>query len=294
MAEEALVAIQQTYGDGTGWSAAERSAGTPPAASVPRPEPEPGTIPEAAPVVAPSPEPEPPAPETTPPLPSQPVSTDVPFHQHPRWIERQRELEDARRRADQAEHLARLALERSQLPQAPVAQPDPWEGKVNHPDATTAQYWQEMRRLVQYERQQAKQEAVQELMPVIDAGRQELARISVQEFRRQNPDIKPGSEEERLVAAYMNGQIDNVRHPIESARRNALYDRLEAENRALKSKQSSVSQKRAAAHTDSSAGIPQTAGLPQTKASAEEAAGEVLSQGGNAVQAAAAFFGIRR
>ena len=159
---------------------------------------------------------------------------------------------------------ARL-LEALQQVRQPVqtAQPqvDPWEDLVNHPDPATAQFYQGQKRLMEHERQRAKQEAIAELQPVLDAGRAEIARLNTERFREKNPDIKAGSEDEQQIVAYMSGAVDGVRHPLESAKRNALYDRLEAENRALKAKQPAIPRK-AAANVETSPGIPETAGLP--------------------------------
>ena len=206
-----------------------------------------------------------------------------------RWQEVLRERDEARRAFQE------LATRQAQpvIAQAPLQAQDPWMGLVDHPDAQTAQFWQQQRRLHQYERQMAKQEALQELQPVIDAGMKEIARMSTVEFRRQNPDIKPGSEDERLVVAYMNGQMDGVRHPMESAKRNAMYDKLETENRALKGKHSTVQTKVAANFSDSSSGIPSTSGLPQKPPDWRDTVRETLRKGGDLTDVANAI-GMRR
>ena len=205
-----------------------------------------------------------------------------------RWQEVLRERDEARRAFQE------LAT-RPQQPviQAPVQSQDPWTGLIDHPDAATAQFWQQQRRLHQYERQMAKQEAIQELQPVIDAGMKEIARMSTVEFRRENPEIKPGSEEERLVVAYMNGQMDGVRHPMESAKRNAMYDKLESENRALKGKQSTAQTKVAANYSESSSGIPSTSGLPQKPQDWRDKVRETLRKGGDLTDVANSI-GMRR
>lgn len=194
-----------------------------------------------------------------------------------RWEELRRERDEARRAYQD------LATRASQpMPPVQPAQPqvDPWEGLLNHPDPATAQYWQMQRRLMEHHERIAEERAIQRLQPVIEAGRQELARMSTAEFRRQNPDIKPGSEEERSIVSYMSGQVDGFNHPLESAKRNVLFDKLEAENRALKGKQSSVSSKVSANNSESSSGISASAGLPRQPSDWRDQVRQAIRNGG--------------
>jgi hypothetical protein len=290
---------RDTYGNPTGWSMAPRplAEGQSPKSVVkPRAVAEPTMVP---PEQVPDESAAPSAEEVI--APEAPVSDaspepEVPFHQHPRWIERQRELEKERQEKQALQEQNRLLMEMAQRPiqavvQAPPPAPvDPWAGLVDHPDPQTSQYWQRQKSLMEHHERVAEERAVQRLQPVIDAGRQELARISTRDFRKENPEIKPGSEEERLVVAYMNGQVDGVRHPLESAKRNALFETMKAERDSLKTKQSSVGSKRVAASTEATSGIPQTAGLPSRAGSAVDRTGHVLDQGGSWMDAAKAFF----
>lgn len=189
---------------------------------------------------------------------------------------------------EQTQQLMGLLQQRQAPPVTPPAH-DPWDGLVNHQDAGTAQFYQNLQRVVRAERQAAKQEAVAELQPVIQAGMERIAQMDIREFRKDNPEIKPGTEEERQVIAYMNGQVDGIRHPLESAKRNAMYDRLEQENRALKGKQQQVPRKQAA-NTESSPGIPQVSGLPRKASGWKDQVGEVLDRGGNFRDAANKLF----
>lgn len=281
-------AQRQTFGEAQGWGDTQR--GEPPTGPGPAPEAQLDASPASD---APAPSADSQTTETES-VESPTPGTELPFNKHPRWIERQQELERERKISADLQRQNQLLLETMQrvAPQptkAPVH--DPWEGLVNHPDPATAQFYQQQRALVQHERQQAKQEAIAELMPVIDAGRQEIARLNTKEFRKENPEIQPGSPNEALVVAYMEGRMDGVAHPIESAKRNAMYDKLEAENRALKSKQATVPQKRAAAQPESSAGMPQTAGLPPKPGDWRERAGAVIDAGGDFVEVAQSIFG---
>jgi hypothetical protein len=219
----------------------------------------------------------------------------VPFHQHPRWIERQRELERERQEKEalrqQNQQLMDL-VQRTSTPPAPI-QEDIWKGKVDHADPATAQYWQTQRMLMEHHERQAEERAVKRLQPLIQSGMAKLAAIDLKEFRRENPEIQAGSPEERMIVDYMEGRVDGTRHTLDSARNNVVIRRLETENRALKAKQTAVSQKRAAANVESSSGIPAVSGLPGKTASSDERARAILAKGGSWKDTAAAFFGIR-
>ena len=180
------------------------------------------------------------------------------FHMPPaeRWEELRQQRAAAEERAQRAEAMARMALERVQPPSG-TPQADPWEGKVNHPDPQTALFYQEQKRLFEYEARRVADQQSQSLMQVVDAGRRELAAIKISHFRKENPDIKPDSPEEKAIAGFVSQGYD-----LENARKLALYDRLEQENQALKSKQSSVGSKVAANATGPTSSIPAGAGLP--------------------------------
>jgi hypothetical protein len=129
---------------------------------------------------------------------------------------------------------------------------------------------------------------MQGLMQAVDAGRRELAAIKISQFRKDNPEIKQGSPEEAAVATFVGQGYD-----LDTAKKLALFDKLEAENRAFKAKQASVSQKRQAAGQESSSGIPAGNGLPARRSGSEDRASEVIDKGGNWKEVASAFFGIR-
>lgn len=147
---------------------------------------------------------------------------------------------------------------------------------------------------MQHERNLGKQDAVRELQPTIQAGIAKIAQIDTRDFRRENPEIKPGSEDEQMIVAYMEGRMDGNTHTIDSAKRNTLFNRLEAENRAYKGKQAAVPTKRAANATDTSSGIPATAGLPLAPGNWRQVAGDIIDKGGGVIEAASAIFGGKR
>lgn len=292
---------RQTYGNAPGW-AQERQTTIPPvprnqAAPLAQEEAPPASDAAAAPsaevvVEAPSQEQvsEEGTPSTTQPEPAK--TWNAPPQE--RWEARQQELERERAARAEAERQNRLLLETIQrvAPQPQSIQaPDFWAGRIDHPDPATAQYWQGQKQMFEMAAEQGKQRAIAELQPVIQAGMRKFAAQDTETFRKENPDIQPGSAEESLVIAYMNGSVDGVSHPIKSARNNAVIQRLEAENRALKAKQAGMPQKRAAAQVEAGAGIPAGAGLPGRMSSAQERAGAVIDRGGSHLDAAKAFFG---
>lgn len=284
---------RQNYAAPTGWDetkmrpepSSQSAGGAPGASPAPDAPADSSPEPDAQPQVS-----EPGTPSTPQPEPERKWNQPPPE----RWEEMRQARLAAEARAQQAEQLARMALEQRQ-PVHPVAPPDAhWMGKVDHPDPATARYWQEVRSIVQAERALAKQEAIQELAPVIDAGRQELAQIRISDFRKSNPEIKPGSPEEAQVVAYMNGQIDGVKHTLESAKRNTMFEKQAEQLRVLTQKQSATPQKRAAAQTETSSGMPATAGLPPRAGDWREQAGEVIDKGGTMKDVLGFVFGGKR
>ena len=190
-----------------------------------------------------------------------------------RWEELRQQREAERQRAERAEQLAQLALQKLQTPQAPIqSEVDPYAGM----DAATAEFYRNMDKRIEQKAAQLAQQQVQGVLQAVDAGRRELAEIKLNQFRQANPDIKPGSQDEAVIASYVQQGYD-----LTSAKKLALFDKLEAENRALKGKQAAVPQKRAAAQSESSSGIPQTAGLPGRGGNWKDKAGEVIDKGGS-------------
>ena len=276
---------RQTFGNAPGWSGNQKvivepaqdatgASSTPDAQAAPSAE-----------VVTQTPSQEQVSQEATAPT-SQPEPTDVPFNKHPRWIERQRELEEARRQRDEAQRLTQLALERQPIPQQPQVQPqDPWAGLVDHPDSATAQFWQTQRKL-----QEPLMQRVQGLEQTVTAGTQELAELRIENFRLKNPEITPNSPEENAVAGYVRAG-----YRLNDAKKLALYDlkygKLEEEVKTLKSKQSAIPQKVAAARSEASAGIPNTSGLPPARGDWRERVSEIHDKGGTFKDMANAIFG---
>lgn len=279
---------RETYGGAPGWSQNQKIAAgvsTQPAqdATV---ESSPTPDAEAAPSADAQPSEDQSSEQATPPT-SQP-EPQKPFNMPPpeRWEELRREREEARQQAAEARQLAQLALQKLQNPQAPV-QPeiDPYAGM----DAPTAEFYRNLDRRIEMKAAQLAEQKLQPLAQAYEAGRRKLAEIEIGQFRKDNPDIKANSEEEKAIAGYVQSGFDLL-----SAKKLALFDKLEAENRALKGKQATIPQKRAAAQSDSSAGIPATAGLPPRPGDWRQKAGDILDKGGTLKDVLGTVFGGSR
>lgn len=178
-----------------------------------------------------------------------------PFHKHPRFQEILRERDEARRQTELAmQTMQRLA------PQPVQAQPaDPWAPLLQHPDPATAQFYAQQKALLFDPLQQQ----LSMMQQQVELGRREFASVKIAQFRKENPEIQPGSQEEQVMASYVQQGLD-----LENAKKLALYDKLDAENRALKGKSQQRSQAapiKRAANVESGSGMPETAGLPQHK-----------------------------
>ena len=238
-----------------------------------------------APVVPASPQ----VPGQAPPPTSQPEAAK-PWNLPPedRWNELRRDRDEARRAYQE------LAGRIAQPVQPAQPQADPWDGLVNHPDLATAQHYATLKRVVDHSVQQGREQAYRELNPVIGKLQRDQAAIGLKDFRKENPDIVPGSEDEVLVVAYMEGRVDGMPHSIESARNNAVIRKLEMEVKTLRGQRAATPQKRQAAGVESSAGIPATAGLPPKPGDWKETASAIIDKGGGMLDVAQAIFGRKR
>lgn len=276
---------RQTFGNPSGWG----SSITEKAPDEGAPAASPPADAEAAPSADVTPSDEQVSEQATPPT-SQPEQQKFNMPPQQRWNEVIKQREEAEARARQAEQLAQLALQKLQTPQAPaVPQADPWAGLVDHPDPATARFYQQQRSLFQAEANRAAEEKLQGLVQAVEAGRSELAQIKVERFREKTPEITEGSPEEQIVASYLRRGLD-----LNESKKLALYDKLEAENRALKGKQAAIPRKVAASNTESSAGIPAGSGLPPKRGDWRDTASEILDKGGSPRDVMNTIFGGRR
>ena len=127
----------------------------------------------------------------------QPVAEkEAPLHEHPRfqevvgeknWYKQQLEQQLQRQQSQQ----------QFQQPQAP----DPYA----HLTPEEQRWYRERDTQVKdLARREAEKYIQQNVKPVIDAGRMEMAKMSVTEFRRAHSDIKPNSPDEISIAEKIN------------------------------------------------------------------------------------------
>ena len=206
---------------------------------------------------------------TAPSTPTEPAQFNMPPAE--RWEELRQQRVQAEERAAKAESLAQLALQKLQNPQG-QPEVDPYAGM----DAPTAEFYRNMDKRIEQKAAQLADQRIAGVLQAVDAGRRELAGMKIAQFRKENPDIKPGSQEEVAIAGYVQNGVD-----LDSAKKLALYDKLEAENRALKSKHSAVGSKVAANATGPTSSIPAGAGLPGRPGDWRENVREAAKKGGS-------------
>lgn len=119
------------------------------------------------------------------------------------------------------------------------------------------EFWRMQRQIAREEAERVSREQIGKLNPVIDAGRQELAMLKVQQFRNQHPDVKPNSPEEMAIAERISSG-----YLPEDAYKVVMYDRKleQSEKQAnIQAKQKIEAKKQANVEQRS---IPQGATLP--------------------------------
>ena len=188
-----------------------------------------------------------------------------------RWEELRQQRVQAEERAAKAEQLAQLALQKLQNPQA-QQEVDPYAGM----DPTTAEQYRALDRRIEQRANAIADQKIQGVLQAVDAGRRELASIKISQFRKENPDIVPGSKEESAIAGYVQQGMD-----LDMAKKIVRYDTLESENRALRSKQSTVGSKVAANATGPTTSIPAGSGLPGKPGDWRENVREAAKKGGS-------------
>lgn len=123
---------------------------------------------------------------------------EVPFHEHPRWQEIQREKQEVQEEKD---YWRNKAMEFAEKVTAPKQVEMPTEDDYANMDAETEKFYRNLD--ARYEKRM-KKFAEEVSRPILEENRiikQRLAEMWQKDFRRENPDVKPGSEEERLIAS---------------------------------------------------------------------------------------------
>jgi len=115
------------------------------------------------------------------------------------------------------------------------------------------EFWRTQRRIAKEVAEQVNREAMGQIRPVIDAGRQELAMMKVQQFRAQHSDVKANSPEEVAIAEKIS-----MGYLPEDAYRSVMWDKrgIEATTQAKQQVKNQIDAKKKANTVDSSASIP--------------------------------------
>lgn len=127
----------------------------------------------------------------------QPVAEEqAPLHEHPRFKE---VVDEKNWYRSQMEKLMQNQQSQQQF-QQPQA-PDPY-GHLTPEE----QRWYRDRdtRVAEVARKEAEKYIQQNVRPIIDAGRTEMARMTAADFRRAHPDIRPNSQDELAIAEKIN------------------------------------------------------------------------------------------
>jgi hypothetical protein len=120
--------------------------------------------------------------------PAEEEQGETPLHEHPRFKEVIEEKNYWRQLVEQ------LVAQR-QVPQPSPAQPQQDQYSGMTPEEKV--FWQNVDARAE---QKAKQIMQSQINPQLEAAKQEFARLRVEQFYKDHPDIKPGSSEEHQIA----------------------------------------------------------------------------------------------
>lgn len=95
---------------------------------------------------------------------------------------------------DEKNYWREMAMKQSQIQQPQLQQPTQDQFAGMTPDEE--RFW----RAVDARAEKIAEGKIRQISPVIDAGRQELATMKVQQFRTTHPDVKPNSPDEIAIA----------------------------------------------------------------------------------------------
>jgi hypothetical protein len=115
---------------------------------------------------------------------TQPEKEETPLHEHPRFKE---VVDEKNWYKQQLEQIVQRQQQPTPQPQAP--QTDPYAGMT----AEERVFWQKQREI-------AREEAQKVIGPQVQQGIQEIARLRVEQFQRDHPDVKANSPEETQIA----------------------------------------------------------------------------------------------
>lgn len=129
---------------------------------------------------------------------------EVPFNQHPRWKE---VLQDR----DYWKQAAMEAIEKAKQP-APQPQNDPYSGMTLEEKA----FWERNKKEAQAAAREVFLEESRKIIPELHQTRSEVTGLILRDFRKEHPDIQPGSEEEVQIAEKFKQYYRPGTNPIDA------------------------------------------------------------------------------
>lgn len=189
--------------------------------------------------------------------PTPKVEQETPFHEHPRWKERQAELERERQEKAYWQQQAQKALEianRSTTHHVP--EEDPLAGV----SPEERQAWERIQKLARIEAEKIVKSKEEIFNREIQQTREHVVALAYQDFQRKHPDVTPNSPEEIEIAKRVKQG-----YPLEDAYKIVMFDR-NAQRAANQVKQqvNDKTKQKMAANLETST-IPQNSGIPQQK-----------------------------
>lgn len=173
---------------------------------------------------------------------------ETPFHEHPRWIERQRELELLRQQNSQLMELVKVS-------KAPAPQPVTDEYANLTPEEREA--WRRIEKLAEDKARKVISEVAPAYEQELTQTKEALAAIAYERFQAKYPDVSPGSQEEEAIA-----QLYKRGYSLDDAYKVVNYEK-NAQKAAQQSKTQQVqkTQQKQAANLEQTT-LPPKSGLP--------------------------------
>lgn len=168
-----------------------------------------------------------------------------PFHEHPRWKERDEELRRERQRSDE---LQRQLLELTR-PKQEVRQE---EQLGETPEAR--EFWSQVKKLAKQEAETARKQAQEVYEAELKAIRQEYGKMAANSFLKEHPDLKPGSPE--LNQIVHKAQTHNL--DLNDAYKLIMFDKKESDRAVAKvNKKKQIAKEKLAANVETKS-VPQS------------------------------------
>lgn len=118
-----------------------------------------------------------------------------------------------------------LEKQQTQFQQPQPAQPTTPQEIGDTPEAR--EFWSMQRKIAREEAEKVSKEHLGRISPILNAGREELAQIKLQQFRATHPDVVPDSPDETAIAErILRG------YPLEDAYRSVMWNKNVAQKKS--------------------------------------------------------------